>query len=110
VENAREARGYITLTYQFFKEGRRWVGVCDELGTSTFSRSLDKVEKELTEAVNLHLNTLEDVGECARFFREHNIIVHEVKPKPAIIEIPYSGRDDVYFRPHIQPLPMHSRC
>lgn len=102
--------GYITLTYQFFKEGRRWVGVCEELGTSTFSRSLDAVEKELTEAVCLHLSTLEDVGERERFFKERNIVVHEVKPKQERITIPFTGRDDIYFRPHIQSLPVPSRC
>ena len=102
-------RGYITLTLQFEKEGRRWVGVCEELGTSTYSRSLPETEKLLAEAVVLHLNTLEDVGERERFFKEHGIEIHNIKPRTETIKITTS-RKNVYYRPHIQKLPAPSVC
>ena len=65
--------GYVVLTYQFQKEGRRWLARCQELGTSVFGRSLPEAERILDEAVLLHLDTLEEVGERDRFFKEHNI-------------------------------------
>jgi len=63
---------------------RRWAAYCEELGTATFGRSLPEAEKGLDEAVWLHLNTLEDVGERDRFFEEHDIQFHATKPKKDI--------------------------
>lgn len=100
---------YITLTLEFQQEGHRWIGVCKELGTSTYSRSLPETEKQLKEAVFLHLNTLEDIGERERFFKEHGIEIHHIRPKSETIEIPTS-RKNVYYRPHIQKLPAPSMC
>jgi len=65
------AEKFIVLTQKFHKEGKRWLGRCEELGTSVFGRSLLETEKILDEAVELHLNTLEDIGELEHFFDEH---------------------------------------
>lgn len=67
---------YVVLTCEYRKEGRKWVGTCQELGTSTFGRKLDEARCRLEEAVELHLETLEQVGERERFFREHQIPVY----------------------------------
>lgn len=78
--------GYIVLTFKFQKEGRRWTAYCEELGTATFGRSLPEAQKRLEEAVLLHLNTLEDVGERERFDREtfvHPHIQHLKRLAPA---------------------------
>ncbi|MDY7037908.1 MAG: hypothetical protein SV375_17320 [Thermodesulfobacteriota bacterium] len=63
----------LTLTIELKKEGQRWLARCIELGTSTFGRSIEDAKKKIKEAVLLHLNTLEDVGERERFFEEHKI-------------------------------------
>lgn len=68
-----KTEAYIIVTLSFYKEGNRWVGLCKELGTSTFGRSIQEANNRLIEAVELHLNTLEEVGERKRFFQEHNI-------------------------------------
>ncbi len=65
--------GYIALTCQYRREGRIWVATCLELGTSTFARTLPAAEKNLAEAITLHLDTLDEVGERERFFKEHHI-------------------------------------
>ncbi len=97
-------KGYIILTNIFRKEGRRWLGRCEELGTSVFGRSLPEAEKILTEAVWLHLNTLEDVGEQERFFKEHNIHFHSVKPEHDItVCVPL--KQDVFIHPYVQRIP-----
>jgi len=94
--------GYIVLTCKYYQEGRKWVALCDDLGTSTFGRSLPDAQKKLREAVTLHLDTLEEVGETKRFFAEHHIQFYDRKPTD--INICASLKDDVFFRPFIQPV------
>jgi predicted RNase H-like HicB family nuclease len=96
-------KGYIVLTYEFHREGKRWVAYCKELGTSTFARSLTEAEHKLDEAISLHLNTLEDVGERERFFKEHNIQFHHTRPRKDV-KISVSANRDIFVRPHIQPV------
>ena len=62
--------GYIRVTLKFIKEERRWTAYCVELGTATFGKSIQEANERIKEAVLLHLNTLEDVGECERFLKE----------------------------------------
>lgn len=96
--------GYVVLTFTFRKEGRRWLARCEELGTSVFGRSLPEAEKILSEAVVLHLSTLEDVGERERFFKENKIAYHRAKPDKDIkVSVPL--RQDVFVHPHIQHIP-----
>jgi len=95
--------GYVVLTLKFRKVGRRWTVYCEELGTATFGRSLPEADKKIKEAVVLHLNTLEEVGERNRFFREHNIDFHHTKPKKDITaSLPLTT--SVFVESYIQPL------
>lgn len=96
--------GYIVLTYKFQKEGRRWVAHCEELGTAAFGRSMPEAEKRLGEAIWLHLNTLEDVGERRRFFKEHDIKLHLVRPRKTV-KVFAPVHQNVYIHPHVQRIP-----
>ena len=60
--------GFVILTLRFRPDGRRWLGECVELGTATYSRTLQQTHDELKELVLLHLNTLEQTGEREAFF------------------------------------------
>lgn len=96
--------GYVVLTYKFRRANRRWTAYCEELGTATFGRSLPEAEKKLEEAVGLHINTLEDVGERDRFFKEHHIELYSTKPQKDItICLPL--RQEVFVHPRIQRIP-----
>ena len=97
---------YVVLTYEFGREGRRWMAHCKELGTATFGRSLPEAQRQLIEVVGLHLNTLEDVGERKRFFQEHNIKFHETKPKSIMVSM--STNNALFVQPHIQRIPKYS--
>ena len=68
--------GYVTLTLSFEQEGSEWVGVCLELGTSTFADTLEECQVELEDLVTDHLDVLEEVGERERLFQEWGIDVH----------------------------------
>lgn len=96
--------GYIVVTFRFHKEGKRWVACCEELGTSTFGRSIPEAEKRIKEAVLLHLNTLEEVGEINRFFKENSIKLCRTKPT-ADVRICAPIRRETFYKPHIQPVP-----
>lgn len=96
--------GYVVLTLKFQKSGRRWTAYCEELGTTAFGRSLSEADKRIKEAVLLHLNTLEDVGERKRFFKENHIKFHQTKPKDDIT-ICLPPKSEVFVESHIQRLP-----
>ncbi len=95
---------YVALTCQYHKEGKRWVGVCRELGTSTYNRSLSELQKQLAELITLHLNCLEELGERERFFRENSIETYAVKPK--YVKQPIPDSTDVFFKPIVHRLPV----
>lgn len=86
--------GFVILTLEFRQEGPYWLGRCRELSTSTYAKRFSQVRKELAEMVELHLNTLEQVGERERFFKEHNIRFYtdqELAPKEVDGCLPTEG-------------------
>lgn len=98
------AAGYIIVTFEFRKEGRKWTAHCKELGTATFGRSIPEAQERLKEAVLLHLNTLEDVGERERFFKENNIHFYSHRPRVKEIAINVPLNKASFVQSYIQPL------
>lgn len=76
----------IPLTFDITKEEEKWVGVCLELGTSTFADSLEGVKEELMEAISLQLNETEKLGFIWDYLREHNV---------RIVDFPSLSRKDL---------------
>ena len=58
----------VGLTMRYEREDDLWVGVCEELGTSTYDADLETVMHELGELVLHELNTLEADGERENMF------------------------------------------
>ena len=73
------SRGYVMLTLVFGKEGNKWVGTCEELGTSTYARTLKQCQHDLNELVIEHLNLLEQEGEREKFFERWGIKIQPTK-------------------------------
>jgi predicted RNase H-like HicB family nuclease len=96
-----KTRGYVVLILKFQQKGRRWTAYCEELGTATFGRSLPEADQRLKEAIILHISTLEDVGERERFFKEHDIIVHQEKPREDVTVCVPVNRE-IFVAPLIQ--------
>ena len=82
-----ETEGYVLLTLKFEREGNKWVGICLELGTSTFARTLKRCVEELRGLVIEHLNVLEEVGERERFFQTWGIEFHRERVAPTEVTI-----------------------
>jgi predicted RNase H-like HicB family nuclease len=99
--------GYVILTLEFRKEGRKWTAYCKELGTATFGYSLKDAEERIKEAVSLHLDTLEGVGEREKFFKKHHIKCHSNRPR-ANVTIVASIRGDIFTKPYAQAVPQLS--
>jgi predicted RNase H-like HicB family nuclease len=99
----KNTAGYIVLTFEFGEEGKRITAYCKELGTATFGRSLKEAKERLSEAVALHLNTLEQLGERERFFQENDIVYHKAKPRSVKIHIPI--KEEFFIQPNIQRVP-----
>lgn len=55
-----------------------WTAKCLELGTAHFGNTPEEAQRNIKEAVKLHLETLKDVGELERFLKEHKIKPLEV--------------------------------
>ncbi|MDP8254344.1 MAG: hypothetical protein P9M14_01210 [Candidatus Alcyoniella australis] len=98
--------GYIVLTFKFRKEQDGiWTAECIELGTATFSRTLERVQAEIEDLVTLHLNTLEDLEERDAFFERHGIEFHRSKPKKATCTVPADKTSFIQCFP--QRIPTH---
>ena len=105
-----EPAGYVDLTLKFEFEEEQWVGVCLELGTSTFGDSLTEVQDSLAELVIEHLNLLETAGERERFFEEHDISYHEIKTDSVSVTLPLQGREGLasaFYQAQSLPIPPH---
>ena len=85
------ASKYVALTLSFEREGDVWVGVCLELGTSTYADTLEACEGELRELVVEHIDVLEEIGERDRFFQEWGITLQDTPVPPAQFTIRGSG-------------------
>lgn len=64
---------YVVLTIMFKPEDEVWTAECQELGTATFGDTYEETKDNIKEAINLHLDALDEVGERAMFFKEHGI-------------------------------------
>lgn len=70
----------IVLTFEFNQESNQWVGLCLELGTSTFADSLEQTRLELQEAVELQLNEMEKLTEVTEYLVENHVRIVPIDP------------------------------
>jgi hypothetical protein len=59
-----------------------WTAECKEVGTATFGETFEKAKANIKEAVDLHLNMLEDVRGMHGFAKEkRNIFLFVISHK-----------------------------
>jgi len=79
----------IVLTLVFEQEGDVWTGQCKELGTAAFGDTIEEARDILSNLVTLHLNSLEELGQCEEFLKERNVaILTEESRKRKIADVP----------------------
>jgi len=69
----------INLTLSYCKESGQWVGVCEELGTSTYDDSFEQMKIELREAVELQLNGVERITDVWGYLADRQVIIRSVE-------------------------------
>lgn len=77
----------VILTSVVEPEENMFVSSCIELGTSSCGDTIQEAFENLEEAIAVHLNALEEVGETERFFHERGIEIlrspiEETVPRP----------------------------
>lgn len=65
--------GHMFVTITVHREGRHYVALCRELGTSSFGATEDETVQNAAEATALYLNTYQELGECERMLREKGL-------------------------------------
>lgn len=95
---------YIRVTVKIYQEkDGRWTAECIELGTSSFGDTFEEAEESIMDMIELHLNTLAEVGELKNFLKKHKIKIHRAKP-PATIRLPYSDVINAFVREYQLPI------
>ena len=95
-------QGYILLTLRVRQDDNRYVAECVELGTVSCGETIDEAFDNIKDACTVHLNSLEQLGERQRFFREHNIRIRHVRPEsPRKVDI----TPDVFTATYLQAVP-----
>ena len=67
--------GVIVLTTLVEPEGDKCVSWCEELGTASCGDTVEDAFANILEAVEVHLNGLQEIGETERIFEERGIEV-----------------------------------
>ena len=81
----------VILTSVVEPEDAMFVSTCIELGTSSCGDTIQEAFENLEEAITVHLNALEEVGETERVFEERGIEIlrapiEETVPRPVPID------------------------
>lgn len=93
-------KGFVVLTVLFEKdEAGWWIATCKELGTAIQSKSLEEAEILIREAMEAHLNSLEEEGERIRFFEENNIEYFPTRAKKVLVDVPLDER--FFVKPYV---------
>lgn len=69
----------ILLTQVVTEEDGQYVSHCPELGTVSCGSTIDEAFANLEEAIEVHLNALEEVEELERVFHERGITVMPIE-------------------------------
>lgn len=102
---------YVQLTVIFQEEDDgRWTAECQELGTATFGHSLSDARMKIEEAIILHLNALEQVGERDRFFRENGIRIAKTTQLPTHVTVDAPLDPRIFIHPFVQSMPVMEPC
>jgi len=82
---------YIIVTLTVSREGDQFVSSCVELGTSTCGSSEREAVKNIVEATELYLNTLEDLNECSQVLTEKGVKLHSRPGAGSKLQCPASA-------------------
>ena len=74
-----DKHAYIVLTFKVWREDRQFVSECLELGVPSCGDTIEEAFHNLEDAVHLYLNSIEEMGDRTRIFKERGIQVRRAK-------------------------------
>ncbi len=75
-QHTAEVEGVVVLTGIVEREDAQYVSYCRELGTASCGDTAEEALENLKDALEVHLNALEETGEIVQELRERNINVY----------------------------------
>jgi len=79
-------QGYITLTFEVFPEGKKFVSRCRELGVTSCGGDVSAAFENLKDAVTTYVNAIDELGDRERIFAEKGIEIRKTKPRTVTVE------------------------
>ena len=96
---------YVVLTGVVSKEDdNQFVSYCRELGSSSCGSTIDEAFENLGDAIEVHLNALEETGEITNVLRERNINLY-FDPPPEQIVVPVAPGQTIRLFKELVPSP-----
>jgi predicted RNase H-like HicB family nuclease len=71
---------YVVLTFLIEQEGPFYVSKCLELGVASFGDDEKEAYENLADAVEVYLNTLEDLGTAREVLRDKEVQIYSYEP------------------------------
>ena len=95
--------GYVVLTGTVEPEDHLFVSYCPELGVASCGETAEEALDNLGEAITVHLEALEEIGELERVFLENQlkVITDTASTESVSVSVP-PGKT---FRAYTQPIP-----
>lgn len=78
---------YVVLTGTVEPEEDQFVSFCPELGVASCGETVEEALDNLGDALEVHLNALEELGEVDRVFSERNIEVRRGTKAPEHVSV-----------------------
>lgn len=95
---------HILLTLRVYREGGQYVSICDELDVASCGGTIDEAFANVIEAVEVYLDTLDDVGELERTLAERSLSINLGPPRGGD-PVRVDARPDEYVSPHQMRVP-----
>ena len=68
----------VLLTADYRQEEGNWLAECLELGVATYGTTLDEAKEDLSEAIDLQLTEVDQLGFLEEYLKEHGVTIHPV--------------------------------
>lgn len=102
-EMANAGQGYVVLTGVVEPEDHLFVSYCPELGVSSCGDNAEEALDNLGEAITVHLEALEEIGELERVFLENHLkVIAAPAPNESVSVLVPPGKT---FRAYTQQVP-----
>jgi predicted RNase H-like HicB family nuclease len=95
--------GYIQVTLIASEEEGGYASICPELGIASQGETADEALASLRDATMVFLNTIEQLGQRERVFKERHIRVHPHEPTEVTIRLQRPSQIGSFF---VAPTPM----